>query len=185
MSAPRTASAPSPSAVLQSAWLSFEGHATLGDFVGATNIALGAIHGHLAGASGWVETRVDTLATGNALRDRHLRASMEAEIHPTIRFELARTTLIAELDDVGDSLALLLHGSVTVHGVTRPVELPAMVVVDDDTISVSCAFPLDLTQHDVGGLSRLFGLLRVHRWIDVRVHLVFERMRPTKRGRAA
>jgi len=185
MSAPRSSPTTTPSAALRSGWLVFEGHATLGDFVGATSAVFGAIQGSLAAASGWVEAPVDTLATGNALRDRHLRSSLDAATHPTIRFELARTTLIAELDDVGDSLALLLHGSFTLHGVTRAVELPATVVVDDDTISVSCAFPLDLTQYEVGGLTRMFGLLRVRRWIDVRVHLVFERTCPNARGRAA
>jgi hypothetical protein len=49
-----------PSAVLRSGTLSFDGHATVGDFVGSTTTMSGAFTGDIVGARGWVEASVAT-----------------------------------------------------------------------------------------------------------------------------
>ena|SRR2546422_7536513 len=69
-----------PPAHLVRGTLSFEGHSTLGDFVGATDSVRGNMSGgpELAAVRGWVEGRVATLRTGNGKRDRDLR---KAERH--------------------------------------------------------------------------------------------------------
>ena len=69
---------PIPSGRLTSGTLSFDGHATAGDFTGATNTVSGQVAGapDLAGVRGWVEAPVQTLKTGNGKRERDLNKSM-------------------------------------------------------------------------------------------------------------
>ena len=77
---------PAPDAVLKSGSLSFTGHSTVGDFVGTTTSASGGVIGNanLANARGWVEATVSSLSTGNRLRDRDLRSTMDVAKYPAI-----------------------------------------------------------------------------------------------------
>lgn len=158
-----------PVAVVQSGTLGFSAHATVGDFTGSTTTITGAVTGDLANASGWVEAPVAALATGNDHRDRDLRASMEVEKYPTVRFTLARTTAAA----AGGAPATVLHGALTIHGVTREVDIPATVDRSADTIHVTAAFPVDLHDYRIGGLTKMLGLLRMDPHIEVHVDLRF------------
>jgi len=165
---------PAPNAVLQSGTLSFTGHSTVGDFVGTTTAVSGGVTGNaeLANARGWVEAPITTLSTGNRLRDRDLRATMDVANYPTMRFELAGVTVGSPA--ASDTVTGALRGALTIHGVTRDVSILATLIAEGDTIDVSGAFPVDLTDYKVGGLTRLFGTLRVQRKIDVRFHVRFE-----------
>lgn len=159
-------------ALLQSGELSFSGHATVGSFVGSTTSVSGAITGDLSSAGGWVEAPVATLLTHNDHRDRDLRASMEAERFPTMRFTLAPTTTDLSSASVG-RFKTLLRGRLTLHGVTRDVELPAVLERNADTIHVTSTFPLDLADYQIGGLTKMLGMLRMDRRIEVHVDLRF------------
>jgi polyisoprenoid-binding protein YceI len=165
---------PAPNAVLRSGTLSFTGHSTVGDFVGTTTAVSGGVTGNaeLANARGWVEAPITTLSTGNGLRDRDLRSTMEVAKYPTMRFELAGVTV--ESPAASDTVTGTLRGALTIHGVTRDVAIPATLIAAADTIDVSGAFPVDLADYKVGGLTRLFGTLRVRRNIEVRFHVRFE-----------
>lgn len=165
---------PAPNAVLQSGTLSFNGHSTLGDFVGTTTAVSGGVTGNaeLANARGWVEAPITTLSTGNGLRDRDLRAAMDVAKYPTMRFELAGVTVGSPA--ASDTVTGALRGALTIHGVTRDVTIPATLIAAADTIDVSGAFPVDLADYKVDGLTRLFGALRVRRNIEVRFHVRFE-----------
>ena len=166
---------PVPDATLESGTLSFLGHATAGDFVGTTMTVTGAIIGgrDYSTTRGWVEAPAATLITGNERRDRDLRASMEVERYPTIRFELSGATFLASSFTTPDSSTLVLHGALTIHGVTRHVELVAGVRHRADTTRVTTSFPIDLADYEIGGLTKLFGLLRMQRDIEARVDLRF------------
>ena len=158
-----------PIAVVQSGTLSFSAHATVGDFRGSTSAITGAVTGDLSDARGWVEAPVATLATGNDHRDRDLRGSMEAEKYPTMRFTLAR----AAGAPANGAAPTVLHGALTIHGVTREIDLPATVERSADTIHVTSAFPLDLHDYRIGGLTKMLGLLRMDPHIEVHVDLRF------------
>lgn len=158
-----------PIAVLQSGTLSFSAHATVGDFTGSTTTITGAVTGELSDARGWVEARVATLATGNDHRDRDLRASMEVERYPTMRFTLARTTG----EPATGATPIVLHGSLTIHGITREVDLPATAQRSADTIHVTAGFPMDLRDYRIGGLTKMLGMLRMDPHIEVHVDLRF------------
>ena len=163
------------SSALHSGTLSFVGHATVGAFVGSTSQVSGAFSGTLANARGWVEAPAATLVTHNDRRDRDLRASMEVDRYPTMRFDLDSTVIALAHDDARDTVDVLLHGRLAIHGVTRVVELPAAVSRRGDTLQVSASFPLDVTDYRIGGLKKLFGVLRMRRQIEVRVDLRFVR----------
>lgn len=167
---------PVSDAELQSGTLSFHGRATVGDFIGSTSIVSGAI---LAGADfasthGWVEATVATLVTGNGHRDADLRSSMEVSRYPTMRFQLDSATLVS-VKPLGmrESTTVLLHGALTIHGVTRRLDVPAAIVREADTTRVAAGFPLKLTDYHIGGLTKMFGMLRMQPEIDVHVDLRF------------
>lgn len=170
------AQAPVADAALHTGTLSFLGHATVGDFVGSTGTITGAIIGgrDVLATRGWVEAPVATLVTGNGRRDRDLRATMEVSRYPNIRFDLKGASRNPSTSPGSpESSALLLRGELSIHGVTRRVDLPATLVRMADTTHVTSVFPLDLHDYGIEGLTRMLGLLRMERGIEVRVDLRF------------
>ena len=160
-----------PDAVLRAGTLSFVGHSTVGDFVGTTASVAGAVIGgpDLAAAHGWAEAPVATLVTGNARRDRDLRAALESDSYPTIRFDLK--SVRADAAAPADSVSATLRGAMVIHGVVRDVEVPATLVRRGDTVHVTSAFPLHLRDYRVGGLRKLFGILQVRDDVQIRADL--------------
>jgi polyisoprenoid-binding protein YceI len=152
--------------------LSFDGHATAGDFTGTTTTVSGQLSGatDVSGVRGWVEAPVRSLKTGNGRRDRDLNKSMESEKYPVLRFDLIR---VSRADSAGDSMAVILHGALRIHGVTRNVELPATLQFRGQDVRVRSDFPLDLKDYRIGGLSKLLGVLKMYEDIEVHVDVVF------------
>jgi len=166
---------PAPDALVQSGTLSFTGHSTFGDFVGTTTAVSGGVSGSadVANVRGWVEATVASLSTRNSHRDSDLRSSMEVAKYPTMRFDLAGFSGQSAAVPP-DTVTGRLRGTLTIHGVTRDVTINATLFAAADTIDVSGAFPLDLADYRIGGLTRLFGTLRMQRNIEVRFHLRFQ-----------
>lgn len=157
--------------------LSFDGHATVGDFVGTTSTVSGELTGAptLAGVRGWVEAPVKTLVTGKGKRDADLNKSMESDRYPAIRFELDSLTPGAT---TADSIAVTLHGRFTIHRVTRPADLPGRVVLGAEQSRVWADTPLNLKDYKIGGLSKALGLLKMHENIEVHVDVTFSHAPP-------
>ncbi|MGQ0703753.1 MAG: YceI family protein [Gemmatimonadales bacterium] len=173
------AAAASPAGA-QSAWpdrdvragrLSFDAKATLGDFTGVTD----SVRGQMVGAAsltevrGWVEAPVRTLETGNGLRDKDLRKSMEADIYPTIRFQLEG---VEPGEPRGDSTAVTLVGRFYIHGVSRAERIPATVYRAADRIRVTATLPLNVKDYQIGGLTR-FLLFKMNPNIVVHIDVTF------------
>ena len=152
--------------------LSFDGHATAGDFTGTTTTVSGQVTGapDLTGVRGWVEAPVKTLKTGNGKRDKDLNKSLESDKFPVLRFELSRIT---RTGGSRDSTGIALHGALKIHGVTRNVELPGSVQFSAGNARVRSDFPLNLKDYRIGGLSKLLGMLKMYEKIEVHVDLVF------------
>ncbi len=161
-----------PSMRLASGTLSFDGHASVGDFTGTTTTVTGEMTGgaSLAAVRGWVESPVKTLDTDDGKRDKDLNKSMESNQHPTMRFELAGVTPGGVR---ADTAAVRLQGKLTLHGVTRDVTLPGRVWKDGDALRLRTDFPLDLGDYKIGGLTKLLGMLRMQEGIEVHVDLTF------------
>src|SRR5215210_3502891 len=141
--------------------LSFDGHASVGDFVGKTTSVTGEMSGgpDLAKVRGWVQAPVKTLVTGNGRRDRDLNKSLESDEHPDIRFEL---TSVTPGGGTRDSTALTMHGKLMIHGVTRTVVLPGCVRLSAGRARVRSDFPVSLKEYDIKGLSKMLGVLKMY-----------------------
>ncbi len=152
--------------------LSFDGHATTGDFVGATTSVTGEIHGGpaLGGVTGFVEAQTATLKTGNGHRDRDLNSSLETGRFPTMRYEL--TSVVAGPSE-GDGQRVTLVGKLTIHGVTRDEQLSAILRRLPDAVRITTSFQLDLADYHIGGLTKMLGILRMDRQIQVHVDVTF------------
>ena len=161
-----------PSGRLVSGTLSFDGHATAGDFTGTTTTVSGQVAGapDLAGVRGWVEAPVRTLKTGNGKRDRDLNKSMESDKYPMLRFEL---TGVTRRGGSTDSIGVMLQGRLQIHGITRDVDLPGSVQFTGTDVRVRTDFPLDLKEYRIGGLSKLLGMLKMYEDIEVHADLMF------------
>jgi polyisoprenoid-binding protein YceI len=164
---------PIPNGRVVSGTLSFDGKATAGDFTGTTNSVTGQLTGgpDLSAVHGWVEAPVESLKTGDRKRDKDLNKSMESSRYPTLRFELSR---IAPKPPTGDSIPVSLLGTLILHGVSRRVDLPAVIEFRGATARVRSDFPLNLKDYRIGGLSKMLGLLKMHENIQVHVNLAFE-----------
>jgi polyisoprenoid-binding protein YceI len=163
---------PVSSGRVESGTLSFDGHATVGDFVGTTKAVSGQVTGAptLSAVQGWVEAPVRTLTTGNGKRDKDLNKSMESSKYPNIRFQLSGIT---PRGGTTDSVAAVLHGALLIHGVTRKVNLPATVHFEGAKARVHSDFPMSLKDYRIGGLSKMLGVLKMHDDIEVHVDLLF------------
>ena len=152
--------------------LSFDGHATTGDFTGKTSTITGEMTGGatLPEIKGWVEAPVKTLDTDNDRRDRDLNKSMESDKYPTIRFELTQAVAQGAL---ADSMDVVLRGQFLIHGVTKEVELPATLVFLSDGVRVRSTTPLNLKDYKIGGLSKFLGVLKMSEKIEVHVDVTF------------
>ena len=170
---------PLPAARVIAGTLSFDGHATVGDFTGTTDEVTGEMTraGGLEEVRGWVEAPVRSLRTGDGRRDRDLNKSMESDEYPTIRFEL---TGVTPAGGTADSAAVALLGRLVIHGVTREASLPGVIRAVSEGIRVRSDFPLNLKDYEIGGLSKMLGMLRMDEHIEVHVDLVFapEERRP-------
>lgn len=152
--------------------LSFDGHGTPGDFVGTTSTVSGEITGgdSLGAVRGWVEAPVKTLTTGNGRRDRDLNKSMESERYPTMRFDLGGVSTAA---GTADSIPVTLRGTLAIHGVTRDVSLPGYIRREGQEVRVRSDFPLNLKGYQIGGLSKMLGMLKMDEHIKVHVDVAF------------
>lgn len=163
---------PVPAGHVTAGTLSFDGRASVGDFTGVTHTVSGEMTGGatMADVTGFVEAPVNTLVTGNGKRDRDLNKSMESDKYPTIRFDLKTVTVKEER---GDTTHVVLGGDFIIHGVTRAVELPSVVVRHDGSLTVSTTCPLNLKDYQIGGLSKVLGILKMYEDITVHVEVTF------------
>lgn len=156
--------------------LSFDARATAGRFTGTTSTIHGWVDGgSLSGARGWVEAPAASLITGNGRRDRDMYKSLESDRFPTIRFDLDSAR---DLTHRGDSLLVRLEGRFTLHGVVRPVSIPAALLRSGDTVALSSTFDLNVKDYQIGGLSKFLGLFRMEEVIGIRVDVLFGPVSP-------
>lgn len=100
---------------------------------------------------GSMEFDLKSLDTGLALRDRHMKEKyLEVEKHPLASLEVSPLTLPpALLSSAGGTESLKLQGNLTLHGVTRPVEVQAVLTRKDGVLRVQSTFGLKLTEFGI------------------------------------
>jgi len=115
-----------------------------------------------------VEVRWADIDTKNGTRNRHMLKTVDAEHFPVIRFDVAEAT--------GDTGQVQLKGTLTLHGVSRPVEWPATVRASPpplpDTVTVAADFPVDMRDYGIKPPVR-FLVARMGAVVQVHVRLSF------------
>jgi hypothetical protein len=162
-----------PGMPLGSGVLAFDADATLGKFTGTTTTMKGGLTGAptLAAVHGWVEAPSKSLTTNNGHRDGDMAGSLEIEKYPIIRFDLDS---IAVAEKHGDSTAVALAGSFTIHGQKRAATVPGWIWLTDKGARFRGALPINVKDYGVGGLSKMLGVLKMNEMITVRIDVVFE-----------
>lgn len=165
--------------------IQFVSDATLETITGVTSNVTGTLHidpANVAGATGRVAVRTDSIRTGIDLRDEHLRSDtwLNAARFPEIVFQLSRiegATALAPNQTVNATV----RGRFTLHGVTRDVTARAQLryvpVTDDmrtnhitgDTVRVQANFQVRMSDYGVSIPSIV--QLKVSNEIDVNVTL--------------
>ena len=116
-------------------------------------------------AEGRVEVDAGSFGTGIALRNRHLRAHLQAERFPRILFTLERAERRGEQ-------GIILFGTLTIHGVTRTVEIPA-AITENRPLILDGALQTRFTDWGMSPPSQLGGLARVRDPITLHFHAEF------------
>ncbi|HTO71798.1 MAG TPA: YceI family protein [Myxococcota bacterium] len=140
-------------------------------FVGIKNDAVGvpgsfsSLEGAFDSAkhSGWVEVKLGTAETGNPARDENIRSHFfEAPKFPVARFETAGLPAPDALPAPGTSAKLELVGSLSLHGGSLALRIPAVVSRDaQNHFHVRNAAPVVLTAKDLGMEAQLAALKAV------------------------
>lgn len=115
-------------------------HALFGGFSGTSEQPAGEFEGDSGdlkkGVTGWLAVNVGTIKTGEDGRDRELWKALDHVHFPEIRFVIERMeTSFPSVSEQTDVL-LTIHGTLTIHGVTRPMTFPGRIRLRDKKLWV-------------------------------------------------
>jgi len=96
---------------------------------------------------------------------------LDAERFPTIRFV---STSVAAAGEEAGARRLTVHGTLTLHGVTRPVTVEARVDLRDDSVEASGTLTLRQTDFGIRPISKA-GVVTVKDELDIKWRLVGRR----------
>lgn len=140
----------------------------------------GSVEGRVSLSPGESSVKMDgtigidasSLDTGNGRRDRSMRKNhLEVESHPTILFR--PTGLAGPVQDLfhQKTATLQVRGDLTLHGVTKKLEIPVHANMDQGRILIEGSFLVELKDYNIKNPSRF--LLRVKDRIRVWFNLEF------------
>jgi polyisoprenoid-binding protein YceI len=132
------------------------------DAVGRTDKVTGSITLATSGATttltaGSLSVDTTSITSDKSMRDTRLRTQgLETDAFPTATFKLAKPVQVPAAALSGTATAITLTGDLTLHGVTRRVDIPAQAQLVGGRIQVagSIAFPLSdysIVAPNVGG----------------------------------
>jgi polyisoprenoid-binding protein YceI len=132
------------------------------DAVGRTDQVTGSITVESEGTTttltaGTITVDTTTLTSDESRRDNRLRREgLETDAFPTATFTLTQPAEVPAAALTGTASDLTLTGDLTLHGVTRSVQIPAQAQLVDGTIQVagSITFPLsdyEIVAPNIGG----------------------------------
>jgi polyisoprenoid-binding protein YceI len=125
------------------------------DVTGSIDLAADGATTTLKGAT--IEVNTTTITSDEGRRDNRLRSEgLETDRFPTATFTLTQPVEIPAAALAGTASDLTLVGDLTLHGVTKAVEIPAQAKLADGTVQVlgSVSFPLadfEIVAPNVGG----------------------------------
>jgi len=137
-------------------------------FVGIKNDAVGVpgSFASLEGAfdvakhTGFVEVKLGSAETGNPERDENIRTHFfEAAKFPLARFDVSGLPAPETLPGPGGTTRVELAGTLSLHGASLPLKIPARVSRDGQNhLHVHNAVPIVLSAHDLGMDAQLAAL---------------------------
>jgi polyisoprenoid-binding protein YceI len=125
------------------------------DAVGRTDQVTGSITLESDGAAttlteGSLTVDTTTLTSDESRRDNRLRTEgLETDRFPTATFTLTEPVDIPAAALAGAATDITLPGDLTLHGVTKSVEIPAQAQLVDGTIKVAGSITFPLSDHDI------------------------------------
>ena len=169
----RPSAQPVVAAPLADGGVTFLLHSTIiGHFTGHAPVARAEFSGgHLLEVRGTVEVLLAQMQTGNGLRDRHMRETMNADSFPSLRFDLD-SVVVGSVS--GDTTGVVFAGRLAIHGVTRSVRATGTVVARPDGEDVDATFGLDMRDYGIRPPVRAV-VLHVAPDVVITVHLSFGR----------
>lgn len=132
------------------------------DAVGRTDQVSGTITVTSAGSTrsvtaGTIKVDTTSITSDKTQRDNRLRTEgLQTDTYPTATFTLTQTVEIPAAAIAGTSSDVTLTGDLTIHGVTKSVQIPVKAQLSGGTIQVagSVSFPLSdygMTAPNIGG----------------------------------
>jgi polyisoprenoid-binding protein YceI len=116
-----------------------------------------------------IEVAVGAFTSGESGLDENLRKALRASKTPFIHFHLSSYQLTAP--SAGSSFGLLLHGTLSVAGVEKPVDVPAQVFAKASGLSVTGVLPLRMTDFKVDPPVLMLGMIRCKDAVAVKFEL--------------
>lgn len=119
--------------------------------VGRTNDVNGRLH-YSGAAITAVEITADlrTLTSDRSQRDGQLRRqAIETDTYPTATFVLTSPIAIGDVPAEGESVTQTVSGELTLHGVTRPIELEVEGVLQDGRLLVVGSTVIQFADYDI------------------------------------
>jgi polyisoprenoid-binding protein YceI len=90
-----------------------------------------------------------TITTNQSRRDDRVQDALETADHPTGTFTLTGPVELGEGAASGEPVAVTAVGDLTIHGVTRQVEIPLEAQLVDDTVVVTGSLDISFSDFDV------------------------------------
>jgi polyisoprenoid-binding protein YceI len=133
------------------------------DAVGRTSAVSGSITLETSGSTttltaGQITVDTTSITSDKSQRDGRLRTEgLQTDTYPTATFKLTKAVVVPAAALAGTASDITLSGDLTLHGVTKSVDIPAKAQLVDGTIQVagSISFPLSdysIVAPNLGGI---------------------------------
>ncbi len=96
-----------------------------------------------------IEVDVTTITTNESRRDNKVQQALETSQFPTATFSLTQPIDLGADATSGETVAVSATGDLTVHGVTRPIEIPIEAKLVGDTIVMTASTQITFTDYGV------------------------------------
>lgn len=122
-----------------------------------------------------VTVDMTSLRSDDERRDSQLATQgLETGRFPTATFSLTEPISLPAVPTEGETISATAAGDLTLHGVTRAVDVPVQALWADDHIEVTASLNVTLTDHDIEQPTS-FLVLSIADTGTLEIHLVFRR----------
>jgi polyisoprenoid-binding protein YceI len=95
------------------------------------------------------EVDMTTITTNESRRDDKVQGALETGEYPTGTFTLTEPVELGDAAATGEAVAVTAVGELTIHGVTRQVEIPLDAQLVDSTVVITGSLDITFSDFDV------------------------------------